>query len=73
MNATAYLLSKNGSSSPSTKELNGTGLSGRAQCNQIGRFLKVLGEKFSHKVAQMRGDFLGYFEKHHSSSKSLCG
>ena len=42
------------------------------QCDQIGQFLKVLGDKFSHKVAQMNGDIFGYCEKYHFSSKSYC-
>ena len=42
------------------------------QCDQIGRFLKVLGDIVSHKVAQMHGDFLGIFEKQHFSSNSYC-
>ena len=33
------------------------------QCDQIGRFSKVLGNKLA-KVAQNIGDFLGHFEKH---------
>ena len=32
------------------------------QCDQIGQFFKVLGDTFSHKVAQIYGGFLGYFE-----------
>ena len=28
------------------------------QCDQIGQFLKVLGEKFPYKVIQILGDFL---------------
>ena len=33
------------------------------QGDQIGRFLKVLATNFRSKVAQMYGDFGGYFEK----------
>ena len=29
------------------------------QCDQIGRFFKVLGDKYLSKVAQMFGDFWG--------------
>ena len=36
------------------------------QCGQIGRFLKVLGDRISSKKAQMIGNFLGYFEIPHS-------
>ena len=35
---------------------------GVIQCDKFGRFLKVLGVKFSSKVAQMYVDFLGSFE-----------
>ena len=43
------------------------------QCDQIGRFLKVLGDKyFLTRLPKMHGDFLGYLEKHHFSSKSNC-
>ena len=34
------------------------------QCDQIGRFLEFLGNKFYYKVAQMLVDFLGICEKH---------
>ena len=34
------------------------------QCDQVGRFLKVLGDKFFTSVAQIYIDFLGYFGKH---------
>ena len=34
-----------------------------SQCDQIGRFLKVLGDKFSNKGIS---NFFGYFEKPHS-------
>ena len=34
------------------------------QCHQIGRFLKVLGNTFCYKIAQIFGDFLGFIEKH---------
>ena len=40
------------------------------QCDQIGRFFKVLTTKFQAKEAQMIGNFLGYFEKLHSCVKS---
>ena len=33
------------------------------QCDQIGRFLKVLGDNVLAKVAQIFGDFLCYFER----------
>ena len=36
------------------------------QCDQIGRFFKLQGDKKSTKVAQVIGNFLGYFEKSHS-------
>ena len=35
---------------------------GRSQCDQIGRFMKVIANNFHAKVAQIYGDFLGYFE-----------
>ena len=35
---------------------------GRNQCDQIGRFLKVFGEIFFAKVAQIYIDLLGYFK-----------
>ena len=41
------------------------------QFDQIGRFLKVLGDKFSKKVAHIFSNFLGYFEKHHSYVKTV--
>ena len=31
------------------------------QCDRIGQFLKVLGDKVSYKKAQMNGNYLGYF------------
>ena len=43
------------------------------QCDQIGRFLKVLGGKFSQKVAQTCGHFLGDFENFWISSKTDLG
>ena len=38
------------------------------QCDQIGRFLKVLGNNFACKNI---GDFLGSFEKYHLMEKLL--
>ena len=35
------------------------------QCDQIGRFLKLLATKFLSKEAQIIGNFLGYFEIPH--------
>ena len=35
------------------------------QCEQIGRFLKVLGKKIIAKVAQIFGNLFGRFKKHH--------
>ena len=33
------------------------------QCDQIGWFLKDLGNQFCLKIAQLFDDFLGYFEQ----------
>ena len=35
------------------------------QWDQIGRFLKVLGNKFAYKSSQKHLGLLGYFEKEH--------
>ena len=40
------------------------------QSDQIGRFLKVLGNKISSKSSQIIGNFLGYFEYPHSYVKT---
>ena len=42
----------------------------RQQCDQIGRFFKVLGDKISKKVAQIISNFSGYFEKPNSYVKT---
>ena len=44
----------------------------RDQCDQIGRFWKLLVTKFLSKVAQIIGNFLGYFEKSHSFVKNYA-
>ena len=51
------------------------------QCDQIGRFLKVLVDKFWHKVAQILStkvaqifkDVLSYFVKHQFYSQNFYG
>ena len=43
------------------------------QCDQIGRFLKLLVANCLTKVAQIFGNFLGYCKKHYSVSKNCCG
>ena len=43
------------------------------QCDQIGQFFKVLGNKIASKRGQMIGNFLGYFEKPHSYAKTALG
>ena len=43
---------------------------GRRQCDQIGRFLKVFGDKISSKSSQNYSNSLGYFEKSHSNVKT---
>ena len=43
------------------------------QCDQIGRFLKVLGNKLSSKVNQIFYDFLGYFDTNHFLCKNCYG
>ena len=42
-------------------------------CDQIERFFIISGTIFRTRVAHMFGNFLGYFEIHHSSSKICCG
>ena len=42
-------------------------------CDQIERFFIISGTIFRTRVAHMFGNFLGYFEIHHSSSKNCCG
>ena len=37
---------------------------GRRQCDQIGQFLKVLGDKFLTKLSQIFGDFFWDIWKH---------
>ena len=39
---------------------------------RLGDFLKFLSTKYLAKVAQMIGNFLGYFEKPHSDVKLHC-
>ena len=46
-------------------KLTGLVVMGRDQCDQIGRFLKVLGVNFITKVDQIFGDFLSFFEEGH--------
>ena len=41
------------------------------QCDQIGLLLKGLGENFHTQVAQIFGNFLGFFEKHWFSVKTV--
>ena len=43
------------------------------QCDQIGLFLKDLAKNFLTKVAQIFGNFWGYFEKHHFLIKNCFG
>ena len=42
------------------------------QCDQIGRFLKVPGDKFSYKISPNVWQVLGYLKKHYFSSKNEC-
>ena len=44
-----------------------------SNCNQIGRFLKVLEYKFSFKRSPNLCDYLGYFEKRHFLRKNYFG
>ena len=46
---------------------------GAGECDQIGRFLKVLDNKILTKVAQIISNFLGCFEKPHSYVKTAVG
>ena len=41
------------------------------QCDQIGRFLIVLGDKFFWKVAQISLHFWGYFKNNHFLIKTV--
>ena len=43
------------------------------QCDQIGRFLKVICNKFCYKTFQVFGDLLGYIEKCHFICKNCSG
>ena len=43
------------------------------QCDQIGRFLKILADKFSFKRSQNILSVLGLFWKQHFLSKKCCG
>ena len=46
---------------------------GDSQCDRIGWFFEVLCEKFTHKVAQMDGDFLAIFKNITFQVKSTVG
>ena len=43
------------------------------QCDQIGRFLKVRGDQYSQKVAQVFGHYFGYYDKLWISRKTALG
>ena len=45
---------------------------GGEQCDHIGLLLNDLGDNFLSYVAQILGNFWGYFEKLHFSSKICC-
>ena len=43
------------------------------QCDQTGRFLKVICNKFCYKTFQVFGDLVGYIEKCHFICKNCSG